>query len=89
MRNVDTTVEMLHSLREIGVSIAIDDFGSGYSSLGYLQALPINAVKIDRRFVESLGGVQEQSLIGSKNRPRLRGIGRKIRPAFSACWREE
>jgi diguanylate cyclase (GGDEF)-like protein/PAS domain S-box-containing protein len=51
MQDVALTVDVLTQLRELGVSIAIDDFGSGYSSLGYLQQLPIDAVKIDQRFV--------------------------------------
>jgi EAL domain-containing protein (putative c-di-GMP-specific phosphodiesterase class I) len=53
MRDVEITIEILHLLRDTGVSIAIRDFGSGYSSLGSLQMLPINAVKIDRRFLQS------------------------------------
>lgn len=54
MQDVEATIDALISLREIGASIAIDDFGSGYSSLGYLQQLPIDAVKIDRRFISGL-----------------------------------
>ncbi len=46
-RDVEVTIELLGLLRQTGVSIALDHFGSGYSSLGYLKALPINAVKID------------------------------------------
>ncbi|MGZ4809808.1 MAG: putative bifunctional diguanylate cyclase/phosphodiesterase, partial [Thermoanaerobaculia bacterium] len=52
MRDVEITIEVLHLLRDVGVSIAIRDFGSGYSSLGSLQVLPIDAVKIDRRFFQ-------------------------------------
>lgn len=44
-------VDVLRRLRELGVRIAIDDFGSGYSSLGTLKHLPIDALKIDRAFV--------------------------------------
>ena len=50
MRDVPATIESLNLLRDTGVSIVIHDFGSGYSSLGSLQVLPINGVKIDRRF---------------------------------------
>ena len=45
----------LHTLRELGVRIAIDDFGSGYSSLGYLKHMPVDILKIDQQFVAGLG----------------------------------
>ncbi len=64
MNKVDVTVEVLQLLRELGVSIAIDDFGSGYSSLGYLlQVLPINAVKIDRRFIDRVATAASDAAI--------------------------
>jgi diguanylate cyclase (GGDEF)-like protein len=46
---------VLSRLRALGVQIAIDDFGIGYSSLGYLKQLPINEIKIDQTFVRGLG----------------------------------
>lgn len=54
MGDVDATVETLKELRQMGVAISIDDFGVGYSSLGYLKTLPIDCVKIDRSFVRDL-----------------------------------
>jgi diguanylate cyclase (GGDEF)-like protein/PAS domain S-box-containing protein len=54
MENVDLTLAVLARLRQIGVLIAIDDFGTGHSSLNYLKRFPLDALKIDRSFVEDI-----------------------------------
>ncbi len=54
MADPERATELLHSVREMGVSIAIDDFGTGYSSLERLRRLPLDAVKIDRSFVAGM-----------------------------------
>ncbi|WP_394000148.1 putative bifunctional diguanylate cyclase/phosphodiesterase [Luteimonas sp. WGS1318] len=54
MRDVDVAHETLCAVRALGVHVAIDDFGIGYASLVYLKRLPIDALKIDRSFVQGL-----------------------------------
>ncbi len=47
----DQAVATLGAIRDLGVALAIDDFGAGYSSLGYLKSLPVQALKLDRSLV--------------------------------------
>jgi EAL domain-containing protein (putative c-di-GMP-specific phosphodiesterase class I) len=54
MENPKVAAGLLNELRDFGVKIYLDDFGTGYSSLSHLHKLPVDALKIDRSFVNSL-----------------------------------
>ncbi len=59
MEDVTRAVSSLKQIHDMGVTIAIDDFGTGFSSLGYLSKLPVDALKIDRSFVNEMTARQE------------------------------
>ncbi len=54
IEDLDLAIERLAALRALGVLVALDDFGTGYSSLNYIRRLPINILKIDKHFIDSV-----------------------------------
>ena len=66
MEDVVYFERVLTSLKRLGVRLAIDDFGTGYSSLSYLKRFPVDAVKVDRSFVDGLGtDPHDSALVGA------------------------
>jgi diguanylate cyclase (GGDEF)-like protein/PAS domain S-box-containing protein len=54
LENIDDTIAIMNTLKEIGIRFSLDDFGTGYSSLQYLKQLPLYQLKIDRSFVRDI-----------------------------------
>ncbi len=63
MQNPEQAVAILQGFREMGMNTSIDDFGTGYSSLGYLKRFPLDALKVDRLFVQDVPGDADDSVI--------------------------
>ena len=63
MDNRPETLDTLNALRDMGGAIVLDDFGKEYSSLSYIKKLPIQAIKIDRSFIDDLPGDQDDATI--------------------------
>ena len=54
LKDFDAGVKILRNMKELGVQVSIDDFGTGFSSLSYLKLLPVDKLKIDKSFVDDL-----------------------------------
>jgi diguanylate cyclase (GGDEF)-like protein len=66
LRDEPWVVARLDELKELGLRLAIDDFGAGYSSLAALRQLPVDIVKIDRSFIEAIGTSSEAAPFARK-----------------------
>jgi len=65
MDDTDQTNRTLHQLKYLGIHIAIDDFGMGYSSLNYLKRFPIDSLKIDSNFIREIASSEDDAAIAS------------------------
>lgn len=63
IENIQSHTNFMHAVREHGISLAIDDFGVGYSSLSYLKNFPVTSLKIDRSFIRELPEDEDDAVI--------------------------
>jgi EAL domain-containing protein (putative c-di-GMP-specific phosphodiesterase class I) len=85
MQDTEVAIRVLERLREIGVDLSVDDFGTGHSSLAYLTRLPISALKIDQSFVQDIRGTGQpdegivaQAIISLAHNLKLKVVGEGV-----------
>jgi len=61
LEDTATTTQQLHKLKEMGIKLSIDDFGTGHSSLSYLKRFPVDAIKIDKSFIQDMVKIPEDA----------------------------
>ena len=96
MQRVEEVVVVLKELRAMGIRISIDDFGTGYSSLSYLKRMPIDALKVDRSFVNDIFGEDDQvtdegaeivsTIINLAHNLKLKAIAEGVETAAQAAF---
>ncbi|MFV0342896.1 MAG: putative bifunctional diguanylate cyclase/phosphodiesterase [Anaerocolumna sp.] len=64
LQDIEYTINIIEILKELGIAFSLDDFGTGYSSMSYLKRLPVNNLKIDKSFLDTvLDSANDQSII--------------------------
>ncbi|MCQ8784151.1 putative bifunctional diguanylate cyclase/phosphodiesterase [Mangrovibrevibacter kandeliae] len=75
MDDTQSVIDILHSLRQLGVRVSMDDFGTGYSSLSYLRRFPFDKIKIDQSFIR---GHEAEGPGGSAIVQAIAALGRSL-----------
>jgi diguanylate cyclase (GGDEF)-like protein len=78
MQSTSAALSALDDLRALGIRMAVDDFGTGYSSLSRLHRLPVDAVKLDRSFVQGLGPSADTAVIAKTIITMAHSLGLKV-----------
>jgi len=77
MADIERATSLLGELKRLGVSISVDDFGTGHSSLAYLKQLPVDTIKIDQKFIRALASDQADMKIVNAMIAMGKGLGLK------------
>lgn len=91
IEDIDTASEKLHELRRKGCQVAVDDFGTGYCSLSLLQSLPLDYLKIDKIFIDSLSSDGADTpildtIVGLSHRLGLTTIAEGVTESHQVEW---
>jgi EAL domain-containing protein (putative c-di-GMP-specific phosphodiesterase class I) len=78
MVNPTLALQVLHDLRELGISLSVDDFGTGYSSLTQLKRMPVQELKIDQSFIRDLDDASEDAVIVRSTIEMSHSLGLKV-----------
>jgi predicted signal transduction protein with EAL and GGDEF domain len=78
MADTERALGTLKAIRNLGITLSIDDYGTGYSSLSYLQKLAANRLKIDKSFVAGLGNSRQDELIVKSTIDLAHGLGLEV-----------
>ena len=78
MEDAEQTMVMLKELRDLGLSIALDDFGMGHSALSYLKRFPVDTLKLDRLFISGLGTDKGDAAIVQASIKLAKDMGLKV-----------
>ena len=78
MTGHDRSIEMLGQLRDMGINISIDDYGTGFSTLDYLKKIPATEIKIDRSFVKMIDRSQSDRLMVDSTIHLAHSLGRTV-----------
>jgi len=91
IHNIDSLIDKLTALRDMGICISIDDFGTGYSSLSYLKRLPLEKIKIDQSFIHNVhtdidNGVIVEMIISIARHMNLEIIAEGVESELEMQW---
>lgn len=76
--DIDSVMDTIVTLQNLGIKVSIDDFGTGYSSLAYLRKLPIDKIKIDRSFIADVANNDSDITIVKSMIKLSHGLGKRV-----------